>query len=188
MVEFPVNPTRVDPYKNFNFRIKWDGKYVAGVSKVSALKRTTEVIAFRDGGDASASRKSPGRTEYEAITLERGLTQDHTFEDWANKVWRLGAAARERGRARRFSQGHLPRVLQRGGASGARLQDPSLLAVALPGVAFARRQQRGDRHRAARARERGLGARCFRDRTGRAGLRPCRRDRRPRDAQGLKST
>ncbi len=93
MVEFPVNPSRLDPYKNFKFRLKWDGKYVAGVSKVSALKRTTEVIEFRDGGDASASRKSPGRTEYEAITLERGLTQDHAFEDWANMVWRLGAAS-----------------------------------------------------------------------------------------------
>jgi phage tail-like protein len=92
MVEFPVNPNRFDPYKNFKFRLKWDGKYVAGVSKVSALKRTTEVIEFRDGGDASASRKSPGRTEYDAITLERGLTQDRAFEDWANKAWRLGAA------------------------------------------------------------------------------------------------
>ena len=91
MVEFPVNPNRFDPYKNFKFRLKWDGVYVAGVSKVSALKRTTEVIEFRDGGDASASRKSPGRTEYDAITLERGLTQDRAFEDWANKVWRLGA-------------------------------------------------------------------------------------------------
>ena len=93
MVEFPGNPTRFDPYKNFKFRLKWDGAYVAGVSKVSGLKRTTEVIEFRDGGDASAARKSPGRTEYEAITLERGLTQDRTFEDWANKAWRLGAAA-----------------------------------------------------------------------------------------------
>jgi phage tail-like protein len=92
MAEFPVNPNRFDPYKNFKFRLKWDGKYVAGVSKVSALKRTTEVIEFRDGGDASASRKSPGRTEYDAITLERGLTQDRAFEDWANKTWRLGAA------------------------------------------------------------------------------------------------
>ena len=91
MVEFPANPTRLDPYKNFNFRLKWDGKYVAGVSKVSALKRTTEIIEFRDGGDSSASRKSPGRTEYAAITLERGLTQDSAFEDWANMVWRLGA-------------------------------------------------------------------------------------------------
>jgi phage tail-like protein len=92
MAEFPVNPNRFDPYKNFKFRLKWDGKYIAGVSKVSALKRTTEVIEFRDGGDASTSRKSPGRTEYDAITLERGLTQDRAFEDRANKTWRLGAA------------------------------------------------------------------------------------------------
>ena len=87
MVQFPVNPTRLDPYKNFKFRVKWDGQYVAGVSKVSGLKRTTEVVKFRDGGDESSSRKSPGRTEYDPITLERGVTQDVTFEQWANKVW-----------------------------------------------------------------------------------------------------
>jgi phage tail-like protein len=87
MAEFTVNATRKDPYKNFKFKIKWDGVYVAGVSKVSALKRTTEVVKHREGGDASTSRKSPGRTEYEAITLERGVTHDPAFEQWANKVW-----------------------------------------------------------------------------------------------------
>ena len=92
MAEFPVNPTRVDPYKNFKFRLKWDGQYVAGVSKVSGLKRTTQVVEHREGGDPSTSHKSPGQTRYEAITLERGLTQDHDFEQWANKVWQLGAA------------------------------------------------------------------------------------------------
>lgn len=92
MAEFPVNPQRFDPYKNFKFRLKWDGKYVAGVSKVSGLKRTTEVVEHREGGDPSTSRKSLGRTKYEAITLERGLTQDTAFEDWANQVFQLGAA------------------------------------------------------------------------------------------------
>jgi phage tail-like protein len=91
MTEFTVNPTRFDPYKNFKFRIKWDGKYVAGLSKMSALKRTTEVIKHRTGGDPSTSRKSPGRTEYEAITLERGVTHDLEFEWWAKKVWNFGA-------------------------------------------------------------------------------------------------
>jgi phage tail-like protein len=92
MAEFSVNATRFDPYKNFKFRVKWDGKYVAGVSKVSGLKRTTEVVKHREGGDPSSSRKSPGRTEYEAITLERGITHDTEFEKWANKVWNYGAA------------------------------------------------------------------------------------------------
>ena len=91
MAQFSVNPQRFDPYKNFKFRVKWDGRYVAGVSKVSALKRTTEVVKHREGGDPSSSRKSPGRTEYEAITLERGVTHDLEFERWANKVWSLGA-------------------------------------------------------------------------------------------------
>ena len=91
MAEFVANPTRFDPYKNFKFRLKWDGQYVAGVSKVSALKRTTETVKHRDGGDPSTSRKSPGRTEYEAITLERGVTHDAAFEAWAAKVWQIGA-------------------------------------------------------------------------------------------------
>jgi phage tail-like protein len=91
MAQFTVNALRFDPYKNFKFRVKWDNKYVAGVSKVSALKRTTEVVKHRDGGDPSSSRKSPGRTEFEAITLERGVTHDKEFEQWANKVWNFGA-------------------------------------------------------------------------------------------------
>jgi len=91
MAQFVTNPTRLDPYKNFKFRLKWDGKYVIGVSKVSVLKRTTEVVKHRDGGDASSSRKSPGRTEYDAISLDRGVTQDVVFEQWANKVWDYGA-------------------------------------------------------------------------------------------------
>jgi phage tail-like protein len=91
MASFTVNPRRFDPYKNFKFRVKWDGRYVAGISKVSALKHTTEVIEHREGGDPSTSRKSPGRTKYEAITLERGVTHDLDFEDWANKVWNFGA-------------------------------------------------------------------------------------------------
>ena len=93
MTQFTVNATRFDPYKNFKFRIKWDGKYVAGISKVSPLKRTTEVVKHREGGDPSSSRKSPGRTEYDAIILERGVTHDLAFEQWANKVWSLDAGA-----------------------------------------------------------------------------------------------
>src|SRR5215212_6376708 len=90
MAQFTVNTARFDPYKNFKFRLKWDGKYVAGVSKMGALKRTTDVVKHREGGDPSSSRKSPGRTEYEAITLERGVTHDPEFELWANKVWNFG--------------------------------------------------------------------------------------------------
>ena len=91
MAQFSVNTSRVDPYKNFKFRVKWDGRYVAGVSKVSALKRSTEVVEHREGGDPSLSRRSPGRTKYEAVTLERGVTHDIDFEQWANKVWNFGS-------------------------------------------------------------------------------------------------
>ncbi len=91
MAQFTVNPDRFDPYKNFKFRVKWDGKYVAGVSKVSALTRTTDVVEHREGGDPSTSRRSPGRTTYAPVTLERGVTHDLEFEKWANKVWNFGS-------------------------------------------------------------------------------------------------
>jgi phage tail-like protein len=93
MAQFTVNPQRFDPYKNFKYRVKWDGKYVAGISKCSSLKRTTDVVEHREGGDPSTSRKSPARTKYDAITLERGVTHDTEFEKWANKVWDFGGGA-----------------------------------------------------------------------------------------------
>ena len=91
MAQFTVNPNRFDPYKEFKFRVVWDGHPVAGVSKISALKRTTEVVEHREGSDPNTSRKSPGLTRFEPITLERGVTHDTDFEEWANKVWHLGS-------------------------------------------------------------------------------------------------
>lgn len=93
MTALVAKPNRLDPYKNFKFRVKFStsADYVAGISKVSALKRTTEVVEHREGGDPSTSRKSPGRTKYEAITLDRGVTHDTAFEDWARKVWNFNA-------------------------------------------------------------------------------------------------
>ena len=91
MAQFPVNTHRFDPYKNYMFRVWWDGRPVAGVSKVSALKRTTEVVSHREGGDFSTPRHSPAGSKYEAVTLERGVTWDLEFEAWANKVYDVTA-------------------------------------------------------------------------------------------------
>jgi phage tail-like protein len=91
MAQFSANANRFDPYKNFKFRVKWDGRYVAGISKVGALKRTTEVVEHRVGGDPSTVRHSPGQSKYEAISLERGVTHDRDFEQWANKIWNWGS-------------------------------------------------------------------------------------------------
>ena len=164
MAEFTVNATRFDPYKNFKFRVKWDGHYVAGVSKVSALKRTTEVVTHRNGGDPSSSRKSPGRTEFEAITLERGVTHDVEFERWANKVWNFGAGLGRGVLAEGLPQGRDPRDLQRGRPARDRLQGLPLLGLRVPGRAGARRQRQRRRDPDAQARERGLGARLRRGR------------------------
>jgi phage tail-like protein len=95
MAQFTVNTHRFDPYKNFKFRVRWDGRYVAGISRISALRRTTEVIEHREGGEPNHVRKSPGITRFEPITLERGVTHDTEFEAWANKVWDAGASPGE---------------------------------------------------------------------------------------------
>lgn len=87
MSQFVVNAGRIDPYKNFKFRVRWDGRYVAGISRISGLRRVTDVVEHREGGDQSTTRKSPGLTRFEPITLERGITHDVEFERWANKVW-----------------------------------------------------------------------------------------------------
>jgi len=90
MAEFTVNPQRYDPYKNYKFLVVWDGRIVAGVSKISPMKRTSEVVKHRDGGSSSSVHKSIGRVEFEAITLERGVTHDVEFDRWANKVFMVG--------------------------------------------------------------------------------------------------
>ena len=91
MAQFTVNPQRFDPYKNFKFRVRWDGRYVAGVSKVGALKRSVTLVEHREGGDPSTTRKSPGQVKYEAFTMERGLTHDLEFVNWARLVYNYGA-------------------------------------------------------------------------------------------------
>ena len=91
MAQFTVNATRFDPYKAYMFRVKWDNQYVAGLSKMSALKRSTAPVVHREGGDPSVDRKSPGKTSYDAVTLERGVTHDTAFEEWANLVHSLEA-------------------------------------------------------------------------------------------------
>lgn len=90
MALFSINTQRFDPYKNFRFRVKWDGRYVAAVNKVSALKRTTEVVKHREGNDPSTARHMPSATSFEPITIERGVTHDPEFERWANLVYDVG--------------------------------------------------------------------------------------------------
>lgn len=86
MAKFTANAKRYDPYRNFKFQIKIDNVYVAGLSKCSALKKTTEKVTWREGGDPSSPHQLPGKTTYDAVTLTAGVTHDTTFEDWANLV------------------------------------------------------------------------------------------------------
>ena len=86
MAKFTVNSTRFDPYLGFRFKVKWDGQYVAGLSKCGALKKTTEVTPWYEGGDSSGPHQIPGKTKYDPITMEAGVTYDHSFEEWANLV------------------------------------------------------------------------------------------------------
>jgi len=93
MPQFTVNTHRFDPYRNFKFKIKIDGQYVAGLSKCSALKKSTEMVEWWGDVDHPTSRKLPGKTKYEAITLDAGVTHDTVFEEWANKVNNFQGAA-----------------------------------------------------------------------------------------------
>src|SRR5262249_47360445 len=135
MAAFTANPSRFDPYKNFKFRVKWDGRYVAGISKVSSLKRTTEVVEHREGGDPSTSRKSPGADQVRGHNAREG-------RDARSRVRAMGQQGLEfRGRARlgsvprRFPQERDPRCVQRGRAEGDLLPDLSMLGVGVPGPA-----------------------------------------------------
>jgi phage tail-like protein len=92
VASFTVNPTRFDPYKNFKFRVRWDGTIIPGVDRITALRRETGVLTHRDGEEPGTDRRSPGVSVYEPITLCRGRTHDTAFEAWANKVWDLGAS------------------------------------------------------------------------------------------------
>jgi phage tail-like protein len=91
MPRLPVNTPCFDPYRSFKFRVKWDGRCVAGVNKVSATERTTEVVHHREGAGLGNRRKSPGSPKHEAITLERGVTHDKDFVQWAGKVRNYGS-------------------------------------------------------------------------------------------------
>jgi len=115
MAEFTVNAQRFDPYKNFKFLVLWDGRTVAGCSKISPLKRTTEVVKHRNGGDPSSPRKSAGRTEFEAITIERGVTHDPEFDRWANKVWMVGQGLGSESSLRDFRKDIVIQVLNEAG-------------------------------------------------------------------------
>lgn len=91
MAQFTVNPGRVNPYPSFKFRVKWDGRYVPGITRISGLRRSTQPIAEHSGDGPNFIRSSPGRTSYQPITLERGVTHDQAFAEWANKVYTWGA-------------------------------------------------------------------------------------------------
>jgi len=86
MARMTAQTNRFDPYRNFRFKVKWDGQYVAGLTKMGSLKRTTEMVEFREAGENIVSRKLPGKSSYQAVTLEAGVTYDTAFEDWANLV------------------------------------------------------------------------------------------------------
>jgi phage tail-like protein len=87
MAESSKNPQRSDPYLHYRCRVKWDGRYVAGVSKVSGFTRTTPVIRHREDADAATTRRLPGETGYAAITLERGISFDDAFLRWAKQIF-----------------------------------------------------------------------------------------------------
>ena len=165
MAIFPANPTRLDPYKNFKFRLKWDGKYVAGCSKVSPLKRMTKVVTHREGGDPSTSRKSPGPHRIRFHHARAGTDAGSGLSRLGGSGLELRFLAGLGGFARQLPQEHLSRVLQRGWATGDRVSDFPLLGIRIPGAPRPGRQRQCDCYRAHQIRVRRLAARYQRHRT-----------------------
>jgi phage tail-like protein len=87
MPDLKPKAQKLNPYANQRFVVSWDGHAVAGVSKVGGLGQFTQVVNFREGGAASAARKSPGQTSFAPVTLERGVSFDLAFQQWASKIW-----------------------------------------------------------------------------------------------------
>lgn len=87
MSDFIGGALEVSHYKNHNFKVRFEGRHVAGISRISALRRTTEVIESREGAEPGGVTKSPGLTRCDPIVLERGVSHDPAFEQWASKIW-----------------------------------------------------------------------------------------------------
>ena len=170
MAQFSVNPQRFDPYKNFKFRVKWDGRYVAGVSKVGALKRTTEVVKHREGGDPEQQPQVAGPHRVRRDHAGARRHPRHRVREMGEQGLELRLRSRRGSFAEGLPQGHHHRGLQRGRPARDRLQGLSLLGLGIPGAARSRRQRQRGRDPAHQARERGLGARLRRDRADRANL------------------
>jgi phage tail-like protein len=86
MARLTPSTNRFDPYRNYRFKVKWDNIYVAGLSKMGPLKRSTEMVEWREAGENIISRKLPGKSKFEGVTLEAGVTLDTSFAEWAELV------------------------------------------------------------------------------------------------------
>jgi phage tail-like protein len=77
---------RVDPYRNFNFRVEIDGITQAGFSECTGFELSTDPIEYREGGENTTVRKLPGLTKYANITLKWGLTDSKDLYNWYRDV------------------------------------------------------------------------------------------------------
>ena len=147
MAQFTVNPQRFDPYKNFKFRLKWDGtirrRRQQGAARSSAPPRSSSTAK---AATPAAAARAPGRTEFEAITLERGVTHDIAFEQWANKVWNYGAGLGTEVSLADFRKDIILEIYNEAGQLVAGLENLSLLGLRVPGAARSGRQRQRDRH------------------------------------------
>ena len=172
--EFKVNTTRYDPYKNYRFKVKWDNRYVAGISRVGGLTKTTQVVRHRAGGDPGVVRVSPGQTEYGTISLERGVTHDMDFEIWANKVWDYTNSTKGSAPSQIVSLKDFRKdiTIELYNEAGQKVIAYNVFRCRIPGNAGAGRRGQCHSHPVDHPGKRGLGTRCKRDRTVGTQLQP----------------
>ena len=114
MATFSVNSSRRDPYRNFKFRVKWDGRYVAGVTEVSGLNRPAEVVKHSSAPSRSSARKVPGLRKSGDVTLKRGVTHDREFETWATN-FAVSGTGRSRPNLKKFRRNIIINVFNEAG-------------------------------------------------------------------------
>lgn len=73
---------RIDPYRNFRFRVEVEGLQQAGFSEVSGFDASIDVIEYREGDMTTTPRKLPGLTKYSNITLKWGVTDSMEMYEW----------------------------------------------------------------------------------------------------------
>lgn len=82
---------RIDPYRNFRFRVELGDIQIAAFSEATVPDSTTDPVDYREGTDPTHQRKLSGLTKFGNVTLKKGLTDSLDIYKWRKQVEDTGA-------------------------------------------------------------------------------------------------